>query len=365
MNESFIESGPGARVSFVKLLSELEPTRFINRLTALVGAYTVPGIDIRASLARSKADIEALVAANKRVFTGLHAVMKREGEMLWEAFEQSAHALNEMPKAPDVGALTEYQAGVVMQAFAERLARVRALAELTIDANNRALAIINARINKDLSELQESENDPSLPLSEVAREASAVPQEKFITPEQRWMMIREAAYYRAEKRGFVGDNLAEDWAAAEADIDANYTVDLTDTMERGDPITMVEELQKGFGGPRFAGVNIAAALESQREDLEALALMNKNALQGARLLIIRQAEILHKTLLDAAASAKVLLETGSGGELVAQHEQIIATARKRALLNMRELAATMAKTHEEILRTSEQHGTEKRGPTHD
>lgn len=40
-----------------------------------------------------------------------------------------------------------------------------------------------------------------------------------ITPEQRYRMIEEAAYFRAEKRGFVGGDVAEDWIQAEAEID--------------------------------------------------------------------------------------------------------------------------------------------------
>ncbi|MCB1596537.1 MAG: DUF2934 domain-containing protein [Gammaproteobacteria bacterium] len=41
-----------------------------------------------------------------------------------------------------------------------------------------------------------------------------------ISPEERFQMISEAAYFRAEQRGFlVGDDLA-DWLAAEAEVDA-------------------------------------------------------------------------------------------------------------------------------------------------
>jgi hypothetical protein len=39
-----------------------------------------------------------------------------------------------------------------------------------------------------------------------------------ITPEQRYKMIAEAAYFRAEKRGFVGGDVAQDWRDAEAEI---------------------------------------------------------------------------------------------------------------------------------------------------
>ena len=40
-----------------------------------------------------------------------------------------------------------------------------------------------------------------------------------ITPEQRYRMICDAAYFRAERRGFIGGNSAEDWTAAEVEID--------------------------------------------------------------------------------------------------------------------------------------------------
>jgi hypothetical protein len=40
-----------------------------------------------------------------------------------------------------------------------------------------------------------------------------------IKPEQREAMIEEAAYYRAEKRGFASGFEAQDWAEAEREID--------------------------------------------------------------------------------------------------------------------------------------------------
>lgn len=40
-----------------------------------------------------------------------------------------------------------------------------------------------------------------------------------ISAEQRYQMIAEAAYFRAEKRGFSGGNKAQDWIEAEAEID--------------------------------------------------------------------------------------------------------------------------------------------------
>ena len=40
-----------------------------------------------------------------------------------------------------------------------------------------------------------------------------------VTPEERWNLIALAAYYRAEKRGFVGGDSEGDWWAAEKEVD--------------------------------------------------------------------------------------------------------------------------------------------------
>ena len=45
------------------------------------------------------------------------------------------------------------------------------------------------------------------------------PRAKF-TPEARQALIAEAAYMRAERRGFVPGQETEDWLAAEVEVDA-------------------------------------------------------------------------------------------------------------------------------------------------
>lgn len=41
-----------------------------------------------------------------------------------------------------------------------------------------------------------------------------------LSPEERYRAIAEAAYYKAERRGFQGGDPAQDWREAEAEIDA-------------------------------------------------------------------------------------------------------------------------------------------------
>jgi hypothetical protein len=67
----------------------------------------------------------------------------------------------------------------------------------------------------------------SSPTPRGARSASRTAQPKsrpvppaLIDQELRRDMIAKAAYYRAERRGFAAGHEAEDWLAAESEVDA-------------------------------------------------------------------------------------------------------------------------------------------------
>lgn len=54
----------------------------------------------------------------------------------------------------------------------------------------------------------------------VIKKAVAKKKEIAASPEQRYHMISTAAYYLAERRGFAVGYEAQDWIAAEAEVDA-------------------------------------------------------------------------------------------------------------------------------------------------
>jgi hypothetical protein len=59
------------------------------------------------------------------------------------------------------------------------------------------------------------------PRSTVAAISAAAPAfNQFVGPEQRAALIAEAAFFRAEKRGFAPGHEIEDWLAAESEVDA-------------------------------------------------------------------------------------------------------------------------------------------------
>lgn len=56
--------------------------------------------------------------------------------------------------------------------------------------------------------------------STTARKRASSIADISISAEERQRMIREAAYYRAERRGFMPGDAMTDWLAAEAEVNA-------------------------------------------------------------------------------------------------------------------------------------------------
>ncbi|HEV3182571.1 MAG TPA: DUF2934 domain-containing protein [Steroidobacteraceae bacterium] len=64
-----------------------------------------------------------------------------------------------------------------------------------------------------------TENTPSRP-ARARKSAIATPPPARLTPDARRELIAEAAYLRAERRGFVPGHETDDWLAAEVEVDA-------------------------------------------------------------------------------------------------------------------------------------------------
>lgn len=66
----------------------------------------------------------------------------------------------------------------------------------------------------------ESHSKTSAPIAaETAVRKHTTPRLIKLPPEERYHLVRETAYYIAERRGFRGGSAEDDWAAAEKEVD--------------------------------------------------------------------------------------------------------------------------------------------------
>ena len=94
--------------------------------------------------------------------------------------------------------------------------------------------------------------------------------------ERRRHMIREAAYYRAQRRGFSGGDPVRDWLEAEVEIDRILAQEAAERA--AGPIEQFEaqlaaldqEMRRLMGRAREAGSEIRSEIETELEKLRPL-----------------------------------------------------------------------------------------------
>ncbi len=75
------------------------------------------------------------------------------------------------------------------------------------------------KIIPHLNELQEDIRQSRVKIQRLAESAKTAVFGIQVSPGQREQLIRDAAFLRAEKRNFAGDNQEEDWLLAEQEVD--------------------------------------------------------------------------------------------------------------------------------------------------
>lgn len=185
----------------------------------------------------------------------------------------------------------------------------------------------------------------------VTRRAKAPPAKEAISPLERWKMIAEGAYYRAQKRGFIGGNPMDDWVDAEKEIDAKYTVDYSRVMTASNPSEMMEQIGKVFGGILSQpNLDLDDVLESQRKNIEALTEANKLIFENTQDIMGHQTKLFRDTMEQITSSMKEAAKAKSSPkEAATQQAKLIQLGLEKGFTAMQEIAETIVKGNAQSL----------------
>jgi phasin family protein len=100
------------------------------------------------------------------------------------------------------------------------------------------------------------------------------------------------------------------------------------------------ELGKLLTGFKLPGIDVAAIVESQRKDMEALADANRQAYEGIKALNKRRNEMLK----EALANWRTEMKGSSGKEALSKQAELARKGVQEAIANLRELADMEAKS---------------------
>lgn len=89
-----------------------------------------------------------------------------------------------------------------------------------VSATSKPAEAVKAAPKKAPAAKAETVAAPKAKAATTAKKPDAAKAKMSVTPEQRYSMICEAAYYKAQCRGFSPENEAQDWLDAEAEINS-------------------------------------------------------------------------------------------------------------------------------------------------
>jgi phasin family protein len=127
-----------------------------------VGKFTeqfkLPGVDTNVFLETQQKNLEAVAKANKVALDGVQAVAQRQTEIVRQAFEESATALQALATVETPQARMAKQAELFKQAFEASMANFRELAEISAKSNGEAVELLNSRLSQSMDEVGQAIN---------------------------------------------------------------------------------------------------------------------------------------------------------------------------------------------------------------
>lgn len=186
----------------------------------------------------------------------------------------------------------------------------------------------------------------------VTRRAKVAPVKKeAISPLERWKMIAEAAYYHAQKRGFIGGNPMDDWVEGEKEVDAKYTVDYSKVMTVSNPSEMMEQIRKVFGEVLSQpNLDLDDVLEGQRKNIEALTEANKLIFANTQDIMGHQTKLFRDTIEQITASMEEAAKVKSSPkEVAAKQARLLQLGLEKGFTAMQEIAETIVKGNAQSL----------------
>src|SRR6266851_10372229 len=119
------------------------------------------------------------------------------------------------------------------------------------------------------------------------------------------------------------------------------------------------DVTKVMGDFRVPGIDIEAAVSSQRKNIEALTQANQLAVEGVQALMRRQIEITRQAMEDFSAMFRdVVQPNGSPADSITKHAEYSKLAIEKGLSNAKELNELVTKANTEAFNVIRKRVTE-------
>lgn len=164
-----------------------------------------------------------------------------------------------------------------------------------------------------------------------------------ISPAERWLLIRENAYARAQQRGFVGGNPFEEWLQAEEEVDAQYDTDFRGVFSLTDAEEITKQFKSVFAVYGLDHLSVDALLEKHRDGMEKLAAFNRNLIDSTSELANQQTAVVQEAVREGMKTLQSVAQGWVSTEGVTKQADLSMKAIENALSHVKSVTASVAK----------------------
>lgn len=118
--------------------------------------FQVPGVDTSALLETQRRNIEAVTQANRVAFEGAQAVAQRQSEIMRQAMQEAAEAMQQVTSAGTPEDRMNKQTEIAKKAFETALKNAKELADMSAKSHSEAVELINKRVTESFDELRDT-----------------------------------------------------------------------------------------------------------------------------------------------------------------------------------------------------------------
>ncbi len=191
-----------------------------------------------------------------------------------------------------------------------------------------------SRSEKAARETTPAETSPSSPRGK----------KQTISPAERWLLIRDNARVRAQKRGFVGGNPFDDWLEAEEEIDAEYETDFRGVFSLTDAEQITEQFKSVFAVYGLDHLSVEALLDKHRDGMEKLAAFNRKLVNSTSELASQQTSLVQDAVREGVKTLQSVAEGQVSTDGVARQADLSMKAIENALSHVKALTKSVAET---------------------
>lgn len=186
-------------------------------------------------------------------------------------------------------------------------------------------------------------------------------QKQSISPAERWLLVRENAYTRIQKRGFVGGNPLEDWLKAEEEIDDKYVTDFRGVFSLTDPAEITEQLRSVFAVYGLGHLSVESLLNAHRDGMEKLAAFNRKLMDSTSELANQQTAMVQGAVREGMKTLQYVGQGRVTTDWVAKHAELSLKTIENALSHVKVSTDSESETPDEASPAQQSKSEKSRG----